>query len=195
MTEDPGTITRALRRYAAETGRSLEEVYSVAYKDLLKVARREIRSLNQDGVWEGTEVVSEAFLRTGGSLRGSFENRHAFLGYMATLMRRAIIDVIRMRKTKKRGGGVEHVPFEDAFDCVAFREEPEKVLAIDRILKRYGEEDAESALFVELRFFTGLTWDEVADTMEVSKSKVMRKWRVARVWLSMRLKSQGDEQE
>ncbi len=193
MSDDPGAITHALRRYASETEQGLDDVYRVAYGELLSVARREIHRLNQGNRWSGTEVVAESFLRFQGQDLPEFENRRAFLGYVSKQMRRLLIDWCREQSSIKRGRDVVHVAFEEAFDCPAASKGEEHAIAVGQVLERFGQEDEESALLVELYFFVGLSWDEVAEAVGWSKSKVMKKWRAARVWLRLRLDAAAEE--
>ena len=115
-----------------------------------------------------------------------WENRTQFFAYMATTMRRILVNHARDRRVAKRGGDAVHVAFDEAFDVpVRPREEAHGVdlLDLDEALRGLAEVDPRQSRIVELRYFGGLTNEETARTLEISVRTVKREWHTARLWL------------
>ncbi len=111
----------------------------------------------------------------------SWQSRKHFFGIAAQSMRRILVDYARHRGRSKRGGDVEVVVFDEAWQAAV--ERPGELLALDEALDRLAEVDPDRARLVELRFFAGLTHPEIADLLEMSLSSVERRWRLARAFL------------
>lgn len=129
--------------------------------------------------------MNEAFVRLVGQTRIHWLNREQFFGTAAQLMRRILVDHARERRSAKRGGGVTRVELDEALGAVEPRDVD--VLALDIALERLEQLDARQSRLVVLRFFGGLTIEEVAKVLEMSPATAKREWVTAKMWLRREL--------
>ena len=132
-------------------------------------------------ILQTSALINEAYLRLVDSPRIHWQNRAQFFGIAATVMRRVLVDEARKRKSDKRGGDVIHVTLNEATNVA--HEQAANVLALDDALKRLETIDACQSKVVEMRFFGGLSADETAEVLKVSRGTVMRDWTFACAWL------------
>jgi RNA polymerase sigma factor (TIGR02999 family) len=181
--KDAGGITRLLRE-ASQGDRDAEErLLRVLYDDLHRMARRHMRGERAEHTLQPTALLNEAFVRL---LRGrarTWNDRLHFLGVASTVMRRVLVDHARRRSTAKRGQGAIVLDQCEAADPAAGPHSPERVLAIDEALEQLARLEPRSARVVELRFFAGLSNEEIAALLGVSPRTVKREWTAAKAWL------------
>jgi RNA polymerase sigma factor (TIGR02999 family) len=134
-----------------------------------------------------TALVNELCLRLLQQDDASWQNRQQFLAVAARLMRRVLVDHARQRDSAKRGSGVSRLPLEDAGDIRL--ERPAELVALDEALSDLFVVSPERARIVELRYFGGLTIEEIAAVLNVSTATVSRNWRSARAWLHKEVKA------
>ena len=128
-----------------------------------------------------TALIHEAYLKLVRDEEKNWESRAHFFRAAAMAMRQVLVDHVRARRTEKRGGRIERVPLDGV---IALHEEhAADLLALDEALTRLAEHDEELARVVELRFFGGLTLEETASVLGMSRQMVERRWRTARLWL------------
>src|SRR4029453_13549952 len=132
-----------------------------------------------------TALVNEAYLRLVDVRRGSWQNRPHFLAMSARLMRRGRGDFARSRQYQKRGGGVMKVSLDEAHGVAT--ERGQDLVALDEALISLSAIDERKARVIEMRFFGGLTVEETASVLNVSRDTVLRDWRLARAWLMQEL--------
>lgn len=138
-----------------------------------------------DHTLQATALVNEVYLRLIETDRVQWQNRAHFFAVAARMMRRILVDFARARLNDKRGGGVQRVTLDDA---VAVVQAPSMdLVALDEALERLGSIDSRQSQIVELRFFGGLTLDEAAEVLQVSRDTVKRDWRFAKLWLAREL--------
>ena len=142
-----------------------------------------MRSERADHTLQSTGLVHEAYVRLVDQKRVAWQNRAHFFGIAAQMMRRILVDHARKRQASKRGGG--EAPLSLAEELVAHQDNVENVdvVALDLALKDLEELDARQARIVELRFFVGMSVEEIATLLETSPSTVKREWRTAKMWL------------
>ncbi len=174
-------VTFLLRRWSDGDQEARDEVMPLVYQELRSLAHSYLRRERTGHSLETSGLINEAFLRLTGQKQVTWQSRKHFFGIAAQSMRRILVDYARHRGRTKRGGGVELVAFDEAWQAAV--ERPEELLALDEALKRLAEVDAERAQLVELRFFAGLTHEEIAELLEMSLSSVERRWRLARAFL------------
>ena len=174
-------VTFLLRRWSDGDQKARDEVMPLVYQELRSLAHAYLRRERAEHTLETSGLVHEAFLRLTGQKEVTWQSRKHFFGIAAQSMRRILVDYARQRGRSKRGGDVEIVAFDEAWQAAV--ERPEEVLALDEALKRLAEVDPERARLVEMRFFAGLTHEEIADLLEMSLSSVERRWRLARAFL------------
>ena len=159
---------------------------AVVYPELKAIAARCLRRERHDHTLQPTALVHEAYLKFVDQRRATWQNRAQFFAVAATIMRRILLDHARAKDAEKRGGSRTRVELDDA--TVAIRERDVDLLELDEALSRLAERDPDAARLVELKFFGGLTTDELADALGTSASTVEREWSAARAWLYRALK-------
>jgi RNA polymerase sigma factor (TIGR02999 family) len=140
---------------------------------------------------QATALVNEAYLRLIDQRNVHWQNRAQFFGIAAQLMRRILVDYARTKKRAKRGGSDVRVSFTDV--KISEKGQDLDVVALDEALERLAEIDEQQSKIVELRFFSGLTVEEIAEVLAISPATVKRDWSVAKAWLHREISS--DKQE
>ena len=130
---------------------------------------------------QATALVNEAYLRLIDVDHVRWQNRAHFFAMAATLMRRILVDAARSRGYQKRGGGATLLSLDDAL--VVSHEPGEDLVALDDALKSLAELDPRKSQVVEMRFFGGLSLEETAEALHVSRDTVKRDWKMAKLWL------------
>jgi RNA polymerase sigma factor (TIGR02999 family) len=160
---------------------SPDRMLSIVYAELRRLAASYLRRERPDHTLQPTALVHEAFMRLVNQRQVDWSNRAQFMGLAAVMMRRILVNHARDRVAGKRGGGAEHVPLTLAGEGIGAAEV--NLLDLHEALERLGEADQRKARIVELKFFGGLTNDEIADTLRISTATVERDWKFARAWL------------
>jgi RNA polymerase sigma-70 factor (ECF subfamily) len=179
--ENEGKVTHLLEQLRSGKKEAESRLIEVVYPELRRIAMRYMRGERPGHSLQATALVNEAYLRLLGEGDRNFQNRSHFFAVAATQMRLILVDHARRKKTQKRQG--ERVRVE-LTDIVAISEDRlDDVLEIDAALERLREWDPRQCKIVELRFFAGLTEEEVAEVLELSPRTVKRDWKVAKAWL------------
>lgn len=193
MPSDPGTITALLSQWNDGDESAFPRLIALAYDDLRAIAHRRLRAGGGDGL-ATTALVHEAYLKLVGSQGGQWDGRAQFFGFASRAMRNILVDHARRDQAARRGGGAVRISFdEDAVSQREFADTPDAsadVLHVDEALKLLAERNPRMARIVELRFFGGLTVDEVAETLGMSVRTVEREWTRAKAYLLEMLKRQ-----
>lgn len=185
MTARPdGKVTRLLLDWSQGSEAALEELMPIVYAELHRLASSYMRRERSNHTLQATGLVHEAYVRLIDQKRVDWQNRAHFFGIAAQLMRRVLIDHARKRQAGKRGGGELQLSLDE--NLVADRAAIDLV-ELDEALKALEELDREQARIVELRYFVGLTVEEIAEIMQTSPSTVKREWRSAKMWLRREL--------
>jgi len=174
-------VTRLLRAWSAGDAHALEELTSLVYRDLHRLAHRYMGRERPGHTLQTTALINEVFLRLVNTRSVSWQDRAHFFALSAQLMRRILTDLARARYTRKRGGGAFAVELDSGL-MVAGKAGPDLV-ALDDALERLGRVDPRKSRVVELRFFGGLSVQETAEVLKVSPETVLRDWRLAKAWL------------
>jgi RNA polymerase sigma factor (TIGR02999 family) len=175
------SVTEWLHRWSDGDEAAFEYVVGQLYADLRRIARNLMRREDGGHTLQPTALVNELCLRLLQQDDASWQNRQQFLAVAARLMRRVLVDHARQRHSAKRGGGVSRLPLEDAADIRL--ERPAELVALDEALSDLFTVSPERARIIELRYFGGLTVEEIAAVLSVSTATVSRNWRSARAWL------------
>lgn len=163
--------------------------FAQVYDELRTIAHARMRGERSGGTLQSTELVHEAYMRLNPGDGRRWENRAHFFAAAAEAMRRILIDRARARGRVKRGGDADgrpapKVPLDIAeVASLADDDDPETILALDRAIERLAERDPRAAEVVRLRFYAGLSVEEVAEMFESSPRTVLRDWAFARAWL------------
>ena len=175
------TFLHLLERWSVGDREAAEVAMPLVYDELRRIARSYFRREPSDHTLQPTAIVHEAYIQLTEQHSIHFRSRAHFLGLVASLMRRILVDHHRQRIATKRGDRRLMVSLEEA-DLRSPSRDP-TLLALDDALERLTAVDADKAAVVELRYFGGLTVPEIAEFLEVSPSTVDRQWRMARAWL------------
>lgn len=159
---------------------------TLAYDELRRLAQRYLGGERQDHTLQATALVHEAFLRLATRRGGGWQGKAHFFNTAAREMRRVLIDHARRRGTSRRGNEWRKEPLSDNLSVSAGKDAD--LIALDRALESLASVDERKARVVELRYFAGLTLDETAELLEVSRATVVREWRLARAWLRRELR-------
>jgi len=188
---DPDLMTHTLCEAASGDREAAQRLFQMLYDPLRLMAGRYLRRERPGHTFSPTALVHEAYLKLIDQNRVDWRGRTHFLGVSAQIMRRILVDHARGRGRGKRGGGRIRVHLDEHLALSPSRDED--LLAVDEALEELARLDPRQAAIVEMRFFGGLTVEEVATVLGVSKRTVEGEWTVIRAWL--RRKLAGDTKE
>jgi RNA polymerase sigma factor (TIGR02999 family) len=174
-------ITQILQRLSNGDPLAAEELTPLVYQQLRKMAQRQLTSRSDARAWDATELVHEAYLRLIGDSAVSWKDRAHFFATAATAIRRILVDHARKVKSQKRGGDARRA--DVSLDLFGREEMGFELLDLDDALNRLKSLSERQAKLVELRFFGGLTQDDAAELLGVSRRTVAGDWAMARAWL------------
>jgi RNA polymerase sigma factor (TIGR02999 family) len=174
-------ITLLLKQLQTGKKEAESRLLEIVYPELRRIARKHLRNERTGHTLQATALVHEAYLQLTGQLGKEWKNRSHFFAVAAQLMRRILVDYARTKKAQKRDGGRARVELDDAL--AVSNDRLEEIILIDAALDRLAQWDPRQSKIVELRFFGGLTENEVAEMLGVSARTVKRDWNVARAWL------------
>lgn len=181
-----GEITKHLLAWSAGDRRAAAPAFSALYTTLRRLARRALSGERSEHTLGTAGLISEAYFRLLEQQRVQWQSREHFIATAAQMMRRILIDHARGRGTMKRGRGAPALPLIEA--ALVQADSLDELVAIHDALEALSEIDPVQAKLVELRFFGGMTHDEIAVYLGTSLATVERRWRLARAWLYRRLK-------
>ena len=164
-----------------------EKLLPLLYDELKKHARWRMAGERAGHTLQTTALVHEAYTRLVGDRSPKWENERHFFGAAAEAMRRILIERARRKQRLKRGGDQVRIDFDVANDLVGETDVAIQLLELNEALERLEAKDEESALVVKLRHFGGLSIEEVAAALGISKRQVSRIWNTARAWLKREL--------
>jgi RNA polymerase sigma factor (TIGR02999 family) len=174
-------VTQILHDWSSGDGHAPERLMPLVYDEMRRLARSFLSRERGGHTLQPTALVNEAYLRLVDQTRVSWQNRAHFYGIAASMMRRVLIDHARTHATEKRGGGVVHLSIDDV--QVAVEKRAASFLAMDEALERLGQFNERGRRIIEMRFFAGLSDEEIAEVLGVSTRTVLRDWKTARLWL------------
>jgi len=172
--------------------KAVAEFVVLLYSELRSLASSYLRRERSDHTLQTTALVHEAYLRLADQTEVRWKNRDQFMGVAAQLMRRILVDYSRGHGAQKRGKDFERVFLEEA--ASVSKGKTADVVALDEALTRLAEFDPQQAQLVELRFFGGLSIEEAAGVLGVSRTTVKRSWNLAKAWLARELR-RGDPKD
>lgn len=183
--DDDQEISKLLRNWSAGDSEALDDLFTLVYDELRRRARIHLRRQGPGHTLQTTALVHEAYMRLAGHSDGSWESRSQFFAFAAKIMRNILVDHARSKQTDKRGGGALKLSLSDV-DVKAPSLDPD-LIALDEALNRIAKIDEKLATIVELRYFAGLSLEETADALKISRATVARDWNMARSWLHREL--------
>lgn len=174
-------ITQLLVAWGRGDKEALDKLMPFVYSELRRLAHAYMRRQRPDHTLQTTALVNEAYMRLIDSDKVRWQDRNHFFAMSARLMRRILVDFARSKKAQKRGGGGHLVTFDEELPVAEAREA--ELISLDEALTRLSELDERQGKIVELRYFGGLTEEEIAEVLDISARTVRRDWSVARAWL------------
>jgi RNA polymerase sigma factor (TIGR02999 family) len=173
-------LTQLLLAWSDGDREALERLTPLVYRELKKLAESYLRRERAGHTLQPTALAHEAYLKLIDQQHVRWQNRAHFFGIAAQAMRRILVDHARARLTRKRGSGLA-VSLDEAIDVSDQR--ADQLLALDEALKTLAELDPQKSRVVELKYFGGMTLEETAEVLGVSRATVIREWRMAKAWL------------
>ena len=178
---DSPQITQLLVEWGGGNQSALESLIPLVYDELHRIAKRYMRQQSAGHTFQTTELIHEAYLKLAKQDEQNWQNRAHFFGVAAQAMRHILVDYARSKQSQKRGGWQEKVTLDDKAAISIQRSE--EMLNLDEALTRLAELDDRKSKVVELKYFGGLTNEEIAEVLKVSPETVKRDWKFSRTWL------------
>ena len=183
---NPEQITVLLREWSEGKREALDELLPLVYNELHKQAKRYLRKERQDHTLQTTALIHEAYLKLIDQRNVDWQSRTHFFAISAQMMRRILVDHARTKHREKRGGDDVKVSLEE-IGFVASNEINVDLIALDDALNRLGAIDKQQVQVVELRYFSGLSLEETAEALHISRATAARDWAIAKSWLHREL--------
>jgi RNA polymerase sigma factor (TIGR02999 family) len=179
-------VSALLRAWSSGDEDALQALTPIVYEELHRLARRYMRRERSGHSLQATALVNEAYLRLADYKRMQWQDRAHFFAVAAQAMRRILVDHAR-RHNVKRGGDVQHLSLEDVAVVARGTDADTDLVALDEALSGLTRIDPRKAQIVEMRFFGGLTVEEIGEVLKVSTGTIKRDWRAAKAWLYQEL--------
>lgn len=186
MTDTPGDVTMLLAQMREGRRDALDRLLPMLYKELRRLAARQMEAERAGHTLQPTALVHEAYLRLAKQDHANWQDRVQFMAVAGQLMRRILVDHARQRCAAKRAGPMTTLD-ESIAGQIADVSKPEEILAIHLTLERLERLDPQQGKVVELRYFAGLSAEETAEAMALSLRTVEREWAAAKAWLRAQL--------
>lgn len=184
--EQAQEITILLREWNEGRGEAIDRLLPLVYNELHKQARRYLRRERQGHTLQTTALINEAYIKLIGQNNVEWESRDHFFAIAAKMMRRILVDHARTKHREKRGGNDVKLPLDDAIH-IAVDERDVDLIALDEALNRLEKLDEQQARIVELRYFSGLSLEQTAEALKISRATTARDWAMAKAWLHREL--------
>jgi RNA polymerase sigma factor (TIGR02999 family) len=182
-------VTQLLGDWSGGDEGALEKLIPLVQPELHRLAHYYMSRERAGHTLQTTALLNEAYLQLTDKTQRPWQNRTHFMAVAAQLMRRIMVDHARARHALKRGAGAIRVTLDET--ALVTEERAEELLALDEALEKLAEFDRRRCEIVEMRYFGGLTVEEIADVLKVHPNTVMRDWRAAKAWLYAELTTEG----
>src|SRR5262245_10123573 len=174
-------VTELLLQWSHGDNAALAELTPLVYEELRRVAHHHLSGQRRDHTLQTTALVSEAYLRLADQTNPQWQNRAHFFAVAARAMRQILVSYARSQQSQKRGGGALKVELDQA--AIVSPEQSEEIVDLHEALERLAALDSRKAQVVELKYFGGLNYNEMAEVLKISRVTVRRDWEFAKVWL------------
>jgi RNA polymerase sigma-70 factor (ECF subfamily) len=185
MDTNSSDVTQLLKAMANGDSKAAEDLLPLVYAELHRLAISYMRGERADHTLQATALINEAYLRLAQE-DIDWNSREHFIGVAANAMRRVLVDYARAHNAEQRGGAMKRVELQD--DLAISAEKLDEVAVLDEALKRLEDLNPRQAKVVELRYFGGLSIEQIASLLAISPRSVKRDWSLARIWLFRELK-------
>ncbi len=175
------SVTQLLQAWRAGDKTALDELLPLVQVELHGLAKRIMSRERQGHTWQTTELVNEAYLKLVNQQQVEWQDRAHFFAVASQVMRHLLVDHARERQQVKHGGGAQRLSLDDV--ALVAPDRSAELLALDDALSRLADFDKQKSRIVELRYFGGLTVEEVAEVLGIAAITVKREWARAKLWL------------
>ena len=182
-------VTTLLQAWGQGEKSALKRMIPLVYKELRRIAHRRMAAERKGHTLQTTALVNEAYLKLIDFQKVNWQDRAHFFAVSAQVMRRILVDFARSRGYQKRGGGAPRVTLDE--NLLGPIAGDQNLVALDDALKALTEMDPRKSKVVELRYFGGLSVEETAEVLQVSRRTVLRDWEFARFWLLREIERRG----
>jgi RNA polymerase sigma factor (TIGR02999 family) len=183
----PQRVTQLLAHWSHGDDAALGELTPLVYEELRRLAHHFMEGQRPEHTLQTTALVNEAYLRLADQTNPRWQNRAHFFAVAARAMRQILVSYARSQRAQKRGGGAFKMELDEA--ALVSPEESKEIIYLHEALERLATLDSRKAQVVELKYFGGLTYDEIAEVLKISQVTVRRDWEFARLWLYTELHS------
>ena len=177
----PHRVTQLLQQWSRGDDAALAELTPLVYEELRRLAHHYMEGQRPDHTLQTTALVNEAYLRLADQTNPRWQNRAHFFAVAARAMRQILVSYARSNRAQKRGGGAFKVELDEA--AIVSPEESKAIVDLHEALDRLGTLDSRKAQVVELKYFGGLNYEEIAEVLKISHVTVRREWEFAKLWL------------
>src|SRR5215475_6120227 len=178
-------VTDLLTRWSQGDDHALAELTPLVYEELRRLAHHHMGSQRPNHTLQTTALVNEVYLRLADQTNPRWQNRAHFFAVAARAMRQILVSYARSQQAQKRGGGAPKMELDEA--ALVSPEESKEIVDLHEALERLATLDSRKAQVVELKYFGGLNYDEMAEVLKISSITVRRDWRFAKAWLYTQL--------
>ena len=183
----PHRVTQLLQQWSHGDNAALEELTPLVYEELRRLAHHYMEGQRRDHTLQTTALVNEAYLRLAEQTNPNWHSRAHFFAVAARAMRQILVSYARSNRAQKRGGGAVRIELDEA--AVLSPAQSKEIVDLHEALERLGMLDSRKAQVVELKFFGGLNYDEIAEVLKIAHMTVRRDWEFAKLWLYTELHS------
>jgi RNA polymerase sigma-70 factor (ECF subfamily) len=180
-------VTGLLERWGHGDDAALAELTPLVYEELRRLAHRHMGGERPDHTLQTTALVNEAYLRLADQSNPNWQNRAHFFAVAARAMRQILVSYARSNRAQKRGGGAFKIELDEA--AILSPEQSQEIVDLHEALERLETLDSRKAQVVELKFFGGLNYEEIAEVLKIARMTVRRDWEFAKLWLYTELHS------
>jgi RNA polymerase sigma factor (TIGR02999 family) len=174
-------VTELLAQWSQGNDAALAELIPLVYEELRRVAHRHLSGQRSGHTLQTTALVNEAYLRLADQTNARWQNRAHFFAVAARAMRQILVSYARSQQAQKRGGGAFKVDLDEA--ALVSPEESRQIVDLHEALEQLTALDSRKAQVVELKYFGGLNYDEIAEVLKISRITARRDWEFAKLWL------------
>ncbi len=178
-------VTELLAHWSQGDDAALAELTPLVYEELRRLAHHFMEGQRPDHTLQTTALVNEAYLRLADQTNSNWQSRAHFFAVAARAMRQILVSYARSNRAQKRGGGGARIELDEA--AIVSPEESKEIVDLHEALERLATLDSRKAQVVELKYFGGLNYDEMAEVLKISPVTVRRDWEFARAWLHTEL--------
>ena len=182
-------VTDLLVRWNHGDDDALAELTPVVYQELRRLAHYHMGGQRPDHTLQTTALVNEVYLRLADQTNPTWQNRAHFFAVAARAMRQILVSCARSQRAQKRGGGAFKIELNET--AILSPEQSQEVVDLHEALERLATLDSRKAQVVEMKYFGGLDYDEMAEVLKISRITVRRDWEFAKVWLYTELRGTG----